>query len=106
MNDVLERDDNHHLEERVGRIFDDRMEQMMDQITNRVNTLLDERERERRSRSSVAESIEGGSEYSDEAPPAQRRPPPVYEGQRAFGGDDRRWESGIRTDIPEFHGGL
>ncbi|KAI3709992.1 hypothetical protein L2E82_39765 [Cichorium intybus] len=100
MEEIFERDDNNQFEEQVRRIFDERIDHVVDQLTERMTALLDGRESDRRSRGSVIESTEDEGEDFDARPPTRRTP------RWNDKSDDRRWEAGLKTDIPEFHGNL
>ena len=99
MDEVFERDDDNRIEEQIARAIDDRTEQMGEMIMQRVAALLPQQQQDRHQSGTVGDSVEDEGSL-DERPFNQRRP------QRFLEDNDRRWESEIRTDIPEFHGGL
>ncbi|KAK9158464.1 hypothetical protein Scep_005038 [Stephania cephalantha] len=101
--EVYDRD---NLNRQIGQIIDQRMGAVVEQLTAKIDQLLGrnmDRIRNHR-RESVGDeperdsSTEGEDEYV-EAPRRRYRP-------RAVEDDRRRWESGLKTDIPEFHGTL
>ncbi|XP_050218370.1 uncharacterized protein LOC126669084 [Mercurialis annua] len=108
--EVYERDHIRQVEQRLDEIdqrMEERMDQMMEQMTEQMGALLANQNRANqppnggqhlpRAEFSVF-GDEEDDEYYEEAP--QRR-------QRGRVDDDRRrLESGMRTEIPEFYGGL
>ncbi|KAK9100809.1 hypothetical protein Scep_024239 [Stephania cephalantha] len=97
--EVYDRD---NLNRQIGQIIDQRMGAVVEQLTARIDQLLGrnmDRIRNHR-RESVGDeperdsSTEGEDEYV-EAPRRRYRP-------RAVEDDRRRWESGLKTDIPNF----
>ncbi|KAK9122071.1 hypothetical protein Syun_019688 [Stephania yunnanensis] len=98
--------DHDNLNRQIGQIIDQRMGAVVEQLTARIDQLLGrnmDRIRNHR-REFVGDepvrdsSIEGDDEYV-EAPRRRYRP-------RAVEDDRRRWESGMKTEVPEFHGTL
>ncbi|GJT71687.1 putative nucleotidyltransferase, ribonuclease H [Tanacetum coccineum] len=89
------------FEQRVMARMEERLDQFADQLADRMNEMINpRRRRDRNSQGSESEESEnpffgGGSSSSDEEPDRPRRD------QRK---DNRRWESGMRVNIPEFDG--
>ncbi|GJZ48798.1 putative nucleotidyltransferase, ribonuclease H [Tanacetum coccineum] len=89
------------FEQRVMARMEERLDQFVDQLAGRMNDMMNpRRRRDRNSRGSEGEEsenpfFEGGGSSSDEEPDRPRRD------QRE---DNRRWESGMRVNIPEFDG--
>ncbi|GKA00780.1 putative nucleotidyltransferase, ribonuclease H [Tanacetum coccineum] len=81
--------------------IEERLDQFVDQLVGRMNDMMNpRRRRDRNGRGSKGEEsenpfFEGGGSSSDEEPDRPRRD------QRE---DNRRWESGMRVNIPEFDG--
>ncbi|KAK9168325.1 hypothetical protein Syun_000465 [Stephania yunnanensis] len=101
--EVYDRD---NLNRQIGQLIDQRMDAVVERLTARIDQLLGQnidRVRNHR-REPVGDepigdsSTEGEDEYV-EAPRRRYRPRAVEE-------DRRRWESGLKTDVPEFHGTL
>ncbi|XP_031378182.1 uncharacterized protein LOC116193578 [Punica granatum] len=84
-------------------VEDLRLDRMMEQLTQQVAALMENQNRRNpNSNSNIdREETEAGSErenfFADV--PRRRQRDPIEE-------DRQRWETGIRTDIPEFQGGL
>ncbi|GJR41725.1 hypothetical protein Tco_1309828 [Tanacetum coccineum] len=89
------------FEQRVMARMEERLDQFVDQLAYRMNDMMNPRRRkDRNSRGSKGEESEnlffdGDGTSSDEQPDRPRR------NQRE---DNRRWESGMRVNIPEFDG--
>ncbi|XP_039123371.1 uncharacterized protein LOC120259988 [Dioscorea cayenensis subsp. rotundata] len=77
MEEIYDHEDDARFEQRVGRLLDRRMERMMEELTERITQMMGQR---------------GGQDRGGD--------------NRHNCDEDRRWESGIRVDISEFHGGL
>ena len=88
MQEVYERD----MEQRLQEMIDERMDRVVEQLTDRMATILGNQNRRR---PLMAAEID----KEEEVP---HRHPRVA----AANDDRRRWEAGIRTEIPEFHGSL
>ena len=85
MEEVYDRDNDNQLEQRIGRIVDQRMEHIMEQLTQRMMTLLGNQDRGRAPVGTTDdESTTEEDEYYEEIPQPRRRP------QRGRDGDDRR----------------
>ena len=108
LDEVYERD----MEQRIREILDERLEQVVDQLADRMAVMMDNRLRanpawgnnNRRANSDV--EVEGGEDdgdYEGVIPQNRRGRPRVH---APIADDNRRWESGMRTEIPEFHGSL
>lgn len=87
------------FEQRMMARMEERMGQFVDQLTGQMNDLMNQRmPRNRNRRESEDEESEnpfGDGSSSDEV---ERRP------RRNEREDNRRWESGLRVNIPEFDG--
>ncbi|GJU61712.1 integrase, catalytic region, zinc finger, CCHC-type containing protein [Tanacetum coccineum] len=89
------------FEQRVMARMDERLDQFVDQLADRMNDMMNPRRRkDRNGRGSKGGESEnpffgGGGSSSDEEPDRPRRD------QKE---DNRRWESGMRVNIPEFDG--
>ncbi|GJW55890.1 putative nucleotidyltransferase, ribonuclease H [Tanacetum coccineum] len=89
------------FEQRVMARMEERLGQFVDQLADRMNDMMNpRRRRDRNNRGSEGEGsenpfFEGDDSSSDEQPDRPRR------NQRE---DNRRWESGMRINIPEFDG--
>ncbi|GJU49514.1 putative reverse transcriptase domain-containing protein, partial [Tanacetum coccineum] len=89
------------FEQRVMARMEERLDQFVDQLADRMNDMMNpRRRRDRNSRGSKGEESEnpffdGDGTSSDEQPDRPRR------NQRE---DNRRWESRMRVNIPEFNG--
>ena len=92
--EVYERD----MEQRIQEMIDDRMDRVVAQLTDRLTTILGN-QNQNHHRPPVDVDIDEEDEYEEELP--RRRPRNAVEGE-----DRRRWETGMRTEIPEFHGSL
>ena len=92
--EVYDRD----MEQRIQEMIDDRMDRVVAQLTDRLTTILgNQNQNHHRPLADVA--IDEEEEYEEELP--CRRP------RNAAEGEDRRWwETGMRTEILEFHGSL
>lgn len=99
LDEIYNREENNQFDERVNRLLDERLERVVEQLAERVENLFNERERNYQAQS-TNESTEDERDFREHAPFNRRV------NRRADEGDDRRWESGIKTDIPEFHGSL
>ena len=90
------------LEERIMARMEERMDQMVDQLTNRMVELMNRGGQRSRTHSQVEDgefgNPFGGSDGSYSEDDLERRP------RRDHRGDNRRWEAGMRIDIPEFDG--
>ncbi|PWA56672.1 reverse transcriptase domain-containing protein [Artemisia annua] len=97
LNDIHEQE----FEQRVMARMEERMGQFVDQLTDHMNDLMNQRRpRNRNRRESEDEESEnpfgeGDGSSSDEQ---ERRP------RRNEREDNRRWESGLRVNIPDFDG--
>ncbi|GJV73204.1 reverse transcriptase domain-containing protein [Tanacetum coccineum] len=89
------------FEQRVMARMEERLGQFVDQLTDRMNDMMNpRRRRDRNNRGSEDEGsenpfFEDDDSSSDDQPDRPRR------NQRE---DNRRWESGMRINIPEFDG--
>ncbi|GJT15363.1 hypothetical protein Tco_0874069 [Tanacetum coccineum] len=89
------------FEQRVMERMEERLDRFVDQLAYRMNDMMNpRRRRDRNSRGSEGEESEnlffdGDGTSSDEQPDRPRR------NQRE---NNRRWESGMRVNIPEFDG--
>ncbi|GJW29917.1 reverse transcriptase domain-containing protein [Tanacetum coccineum] len=89
------------FEQRVMARMEERLDEFVDQLADRMNDMMNlRRRRDRNNRGSEGEEsenpfCEGDGSSSDEQPDRPRR------NQRE---DNRRWESGMRVNIPEFDG--
>ncbi|GJU53087.1 reverse transcriptase domain-containing protein [Tanacetum coccineum] len=89
------------FEQRVMARMDERLDQFVDQLADRMNDMMNPRRRKDRngrgSEGGESENpfFEGRGSSSDEEPDRPRRD------QKE---DNRRWESGMRVNIPEFDG--
>ncbi|GKB64409.1 hypothetical protein Tco_0920595, partial [Tanacetum coccineum] len=87
--------------ERIMARMDERLDQFVDQFSNRMNDMMNlRRRRDRNNRGSEGEGsknqfFEDDDSSFDDQPDRPRR------NQRE---DNRRWESGMRINIPEFDG--
>ncbi|EEF36882.1 conserved hypothetical protein [Ricinus communis] len=72
------------MEQRIQEIIDERMDLNRAQENNRPEQPIEDEDL--------------GDEYDDEVPHQRQRPNAVD--------NNRHWESGMRTEIPEFHGSL
>ncbi|XP_031375720.1 uncharacterized protein LOC116190199 [Punica granatum] len=107
--DVYDRDNLRHLEQRLDQLDqrnrerDQRLDRMVEQLTQQMAALMESQNR-RNPNSNFdldREETEAESERENffaDVPRRQQRGP-IEE-------DRQRWETGIRTDIPEFQGGL
>lgn len=90
------------LEERIMARMEERMDQMVDQLTDRMVELMNRGGQRSRTHSQVEDgefgNPFGGSDGSYSEDDLERRP------RRDHRGDNRRWEAGMRIDIPEFDG--
>ncbi|GJX69397.1 putative reverse transcriptase domain-containing protein [Tanacetum coccineum] len=97
INDVYEQE----FEQRVKARMEERLDQFVDQLADRMNDMMNPRRREdcngRESEGEESENsfFDGDGSSSNEQPDRPRR------NQRE---DNRRWESGMRVNIPEFNG--
>ena len=97
------------LDQRIGQIIDRRLDAVVAQITERLEALAPNQNQGRNPNPNLGPNIgfEGAHDdisYVDEVNyddlPQRRRGRPRVEEDR------RRWETGMRTEIPEFHGTL
>nr|KAJ0218923.1 hypothetical protein LSAT_V11C300143610 [Lactuca sativa] len=90
------------LEERIMAQMEERMDQMVDQLTDRMVELMNRGGQRSRTHSQVEDgefgNPFGGSDGSYSEDDLERQP------RRDHRGDNRRWEAGMRIDIPEFDG--
>ena len=84
-------------EQRLQELIVERMDRVVEQLTDRFATILGNQNRRRPP--AAAEIDEEEEEYEEEVP--HRRPMVA-----AANDDRRRWEAGMRTEIPEFLGSL
>ncbi|PKI45517.1 hypothetical protein CRG98_034035 [Punica granatum] len=105
VDNVLDRDNLRHLEQRLEQIVDQKMDRMMEQLTQRMAALMGIQNRENPNpnpnpnpdQEESGEDLEGENCFA-KIPRRQ---------QRGLIDDDRRcWESGMWTEILEFHGSL
>ena len=82
-------------------MIDERMDRVVDQLTNRLATMFGNQNRvqENNRPEAFVEDEDVGDDYDDEVPRQRQRPNNAVD-------NNRRWESGMRTEIPEFHGSL
>ncbi|KAJ0735706.1 putative nucleotidyltransferase, Ribonuclease H [Helianthus annuus] len=93
LDEVYERE----LEQRLMARVDERLDQVVDQLTDRMADLINRR----RQRPNDGYGSELSNPFGDDSTSEDER-----EGQPRGerGGGNRRWDSGIRVDIPEFDG--
>ncbi|GJR26702.1 putative nucleotidyltransferase, ribonuclease H [Tanacetum coccineum] len=89
------------FEQRVMARMEERLGQFVDQLTDRMNDMMNpRRRRDRNNRGSEGEGSENPF-FEDDDTSSDDQPDRPRRNQRE---DDRRWESGMRINIPEFDG--
>ena len=89
-------------QQRLDQRMDERFERMMEQMTERMTALLANQNRNNlppQNRHDFVENFDEGSVDEEIEVPHRRRRDGADE-------DRRRWETGMRTEISEFHGSL
>ncbi|GJY77676.1 putative reverse transcriptase domain-containing protein [Tanacetum coccineum] len=89
------------FEQRVMARIEERLYQFVDQFADRMNDMMNpRRRRDRNNRGSEGEGSENPF-FEDDDTSSDDQPDRPRRNQRE---DDRRWESGMRINIPEFDG--
>ncbi|GJW84105.1 hypothetical protein Tco_0157250 [Tanacetum coccineum] len=89
------------FEQRVMARMEERLGQFVDQLTDRMNDMMNpRRRRDRNNRGSEGEGSENPF-FEDDDSSSDEQPDRPRQNQRE---DNRRWESGMRINIPEFDG--
>ena len=86
------------MEQRIQEMIDDRMDRVVAQLMDRLTTILGI-QNQNHHRPPTDVDIDEEEEYEEELP--YRHPRNTAERE-----DRRRWETRMRTEIPEFHGSL
>ena len=89
-------------QQRLDQRMDERFERMMEQMMERMIALLVNQNRNNpppQNHNDFSENFNEGSSDGEIEVPRRRRRDRADE-------DRRRWETGMRTEIPEFHGSL
>ncbi|KAK9150784.1 hypothetical protein Syun_009093 [Stephania yunnanensis] len=101
--EVYDRD---NLNRQIGQIIDQRMGAVVEQLTARIDQLLGRNMDRIRNHRRESVGDEPVRDSSTEGRMSMLRHRGGATGPRAVEDDRRRWESGMKTEVPEFHGTL